>query len=338
LPARSSSPGRELVKRLAWALGFVALITLIVYVNRTGYRDITNNDGVSLVDALYYATVTMTTTGYGDIVPVSEFSRMVNVVVVTPIRIAFLVLLVGTTVEVLANEGRRALMDSQWRKTLRNHTVIIGFGTMGRSAARTLVSNGLPADKVVVIDSSATAIASANRNDFAGIEGDATVRETLRRAEVTRAKEVIICVNRDATAILTTLTVRQLNRTAHVVVAVRDDQNLPLLRQSGADAVITSSDSVGRLMGLSSISPYLGDVIEDILTSGSGLEITQRLVTREEEGINPRDVAGERVIAVIRNKTLRRFFESSVDTLQLGDEIVVVRKAVVEKPRPGAGT
>lgn len=327
LPARTSTPLAELAKRALIAVGLVLLITLIVYVDRESYVDHAAKDGVSFLDAFYYATVTMTTTGYGDITPVSDHARMINALVVTPIRIAFLVLLVGTTVEVLANEGRRALKDSQWRKTMRNHTVVIGYGTMGASAVATLLRNNVPPERIVVIDSSPQAVAAASRHNLASFEGDATSRDLLHRAELPKAREVIITVNRDDTAILTTLTVRQLNRSAHVVVAVRDAENVPLIKQSGADGVITSSDAVGRLMGMSSISPHMGEVIEDLLSPGEGLEVAQRQVTAEEAGKNPAEVTAERVLAVIRHKTLRRFFESAVDTLQLGDEIVVVRRS-----------
>lgn len=333
LPARFSTPARELVKRLGIALGLLMIIALLVWFDRGAYSDNVSHDGVSFIDALYYATVTMTTTGYGDITPVSDHARLINTVIVTPVRIAFLVLLVGTTVEVLANEGRRALMDSQWRKTLRNHTVVIGYGTMGASAVATLQRNGVPVEKILVIDANPQAVAAANRHGLAAFEGDATSRELLRRAELPKAREVIITVNRDDTTILATLTVRQLNRTAHLVAAVRDSENLPLVRQSGADAVVTSSDAVGRLMGLSSISPHLGTVIEDLLTTGDGLEVAQRMVTREEDGRNASEIPGERVLAVVRNKTLRRFFEGAAEVLHTGDEVIVVRKSAATPPR-----
>lgn len=327
LPARTSTPARELLKRVGMAIGLLLLLTLIVYFDRDAYADNIAHDGVSFLDALYYATVTMTTTGYGDITPVADHARLINAIVVTPIRIAFLVLLVGTTVEVLANEGRRALKDARWRKTMRNHTVVIGYGTTGQSATATLRRAEVPVEKILVIDSNPLAIAAANRHGFAALEGDATSRELLHRAELPKAREIIVTVGRDDTAILTTLTVRQLNRGAHLVVVVRDSDNVPLIRHSGADAVVTSSDAVGRLMGLSSISPQLGEVIEDLLSSGDGLEVAQRLVRPEEDGTHPRDIVGEKVLAVIRNRTLRRFYETGADVLRTGDEVVVVRRA-----------
>jgi voltage-gated potassium channel len=316
------------------AVGLLLLLTLIVYIDRDAYVDHAAGDGVSFIDALYYATVTMTTTGYGDITPVLPHARVINVFVVTPIRIAFLVLLVGTTVEVLANEGRRALQDSRWRKTMRNHTVVIGYGTTGQSATATLLRGGMLPEHIVVIDTDALAVAAANRHGMPAFEGDATSRELLHRAELPKAKEVIVTVGRDDTAILATLTIRQLNRGAHVVVAVRDSDNVALIRQSGADAVVTSSDAVGRLMGLSSISPQLGEVIEDLLFSGEGLEIVQRQVTAEENGKELDEITGEKVLAVVRNRTLRRYYETGAGVLRTGDQLVVVRKAPVTPRTP----
>ena len=210
---------------------------------------------------------------------------------------------------------------------MRNHVVVIGYGTKGRSAVGTLVDNGTNPAQVVVIDNRPTSITEANLKGYAAIEGDATRREILRRAEIIKAREVVITLDRDDSAILVTLTVRQLNPSAHVVVAVREDDNAPLLRQSGANAVITSSEAVGRLLGLSAVSPNLGIVIEDLLSSKEGLEVGERQVTRDEVGKSSDEVRGERVVAVVRNRTLRRFYDPTVATLETGDQVVVVRHA-----------
>ncbi len=327
LPVRTRSPFTEILLRGLLALGILALITLIVYLDRDSYADNTNGDGVSLIDAFYYATVTVTTTGYGDITPVADHARLLNAFLVTPLRIAFVVLLVGTTLEVLANEGRRALNDARWRKRMRNHTVLLGFGTMGRSALKTLLRQGVDKEQIVVLDNDGGAIAAANRFGLAAFQGNATSRELLRRAEVSKAREVIITVNRDDTAILATLTVRQLSPGAHIVVAVRESPNVALLRQSGASAVVTSSDAVGRLVGLSAVRPELGSMMDDMLSYGDGLEVAQRDLERDEIGITPADIEGERVIGVVRNQILRRFYDPTVEKLQGGDQLIVVRAA-----------
>ena len=338
LPTVAADPFRELVRRALLALGIIALNTLIVWLDHASYRDNVNNDGVSLIDALYYATVTVTTTGYGDITPVSQHARLLNALLVTPLRIAFLILLVGTTLEVLANEGRRAMADTRWRKKMRNHTVVLGYGTMGRSALATLLRNGAEPDRIVVVDSSQAAVDEANRNGMAAFLGDATSRELLRRAEVPKAKHIVITVNRDDTAILATLTARQLNPHAHIVAAVRAEDNVSLLRQSGADGVVTSSDAVGRLVGLSAVSPDLGATMEDLLSYGEGLDIAQRLVAPDEVGHSTQEISGERVLGVVRGGLLRRFFDPSVATLKTGDELVVVRPSRKPRPRPGTET
>ncbi len=213
---------------------------------------------------------------------------------------------------------------------MRNHVVVVGFGTKGKSAVETLEGNGINPAQVVIIDSRPYAISDANLRGYAAIEGDATRREILRRAEIIKAREVIITLDRDDSAILVMLTVRQLNPSAHVVVAVREDDNASLLRQSGANAVVTSSEAVGRLLGLSAVSPNLGIIIEDLLSSREGLEVGERQVTKAEVGKSPNDVVGDRVIAVVRNKTLRRFYDPTVAKLEPGDQVVVVRQAIEE--------
>ncbi len=238
------------------ALGILFGIVLLVYIERDSYKD-SNGDGISLIDAFYYTTVTLSTTGYGDITPETDVARLINAIVITPARIAFLVLLIGTTLEVLANRGREQFRIARWRKNMHNHTVIVGYGTKGRSAVDTLVNNGRLREQIVIVDPTAAALQDAHADGLSVVSGDATRREVLRRAGVADAEQVIITTNRDDTNVLTALTVRQLNPDAWIVAAVREEENVALMKQSGANSVITSADAVGRLLGLSSLSPTL---------------------------------------------------------------------------------
>ncbi|MFV0452063.1 MAG: potassium channel family protein [Propioniciclava sp.] len=336
LPAPRRTPLRELGRRAFLALVIMAVNTAIVWIDRGSYADNVNGDGISLIDAFYYATVTVTTTGYGDITPITDHARLLNALVVTPLRIAFLILLVGTTLEVLAHEGRRAILDTRWRRRMRDHTVLLGYGTMGRSALQTLVRSGVDKNRVVVIDDHPAAVDAATRDGLAAFQGDATSRDLLRRAEVSKARYVVVTVNRDDTAILVTLTVRQLNPHAHVVASVRESANVSLVQQSGADGVVTSSEAVGRLVGLATVSPDMGELLEDLLTYGEGMEVAQRLVNPDEVGLSPAEIEQEQVLGVVRGGLLRRFYDRSTSPLRTGDQLVVVRPSQERREPPSA--
>ena len=338
LPETERSPWWELGRRLLAALAILVGTVLLVYWDRDGYID--GNDPtntISWIDATYYTTVTLSTTGYGDIAPVSDQARLVNAFIITPARIAFLVLLIGTTLEVLASQGREMFRVSRWRKKkMDQHVVVVGYGTKGRSAIDTLVNNGYERGSIVVVDPDPGAMDEANRDQLVGIAGDATRRGVLRQAGVDKATHVIITTDRDDSNVLVTLTVRQLNPDAWIVASVREHENVPLMRQSGANSVITSSDAVGRLLGLSSMSPMLGSVMEDLMTYGEGLEVAERELLVSEVGKQPQRLP-DQVIAVVRDEKVYRYFDPVVSLLARGDKLIVIRpaKELPWAPRPG---
>ncbi len=338
LPDPAQSPWWQLGKRLLLAFAILFGTVLIVYFDRGAYRD--GNDppdyAVGLIDSIYYTTVTLSTTGYGDIAPVAPHARLINAFVITPLRIAFLVLLIGTTLEVLASQGREIFRISRWRKRMAAHVVVIGYGTKGRAAVDTIVNNGLNRESIVVVDPGAEALQEAHADGLAVVTGDATRRDVLRRAGVSEADQVIITTNRDDSNVLATLTVRQLNPEVWIVAACREQENVALMRQSGANSVITSSDAVGRLLGLSSLSPTLGQVMEDLLTYGEGLEVAERELIVSEVGKQPQQLP-DQVIAVVRDEKVYRYFDPVVTQLARGDRLIVVRPAreLPWAPRPG---
>jgi voltage-gated potassium channel len=334
-PVTVHSPWWILGRRVLLAVAILTFTVLLVWFDRDGYTD--SVDGtVDLGDAIYYTTVTLSTTGYGDIAPVTDSARLINAFVITPLRIAFLVLLIGTTIEALTSESRTMFKIAQWRKRMKDHVVVVGYGTKGRSATESLLGNGVSRKAIVVVDPTPSAQAEANNDGLTVIKGNATRREILRRAGATEARQIIVSTNSDDATILCVLNARQLNHTAHIVAAVRESDNVGLVKQSGADAVVTSSDSVGRLLGLSAVSPSLGSVIDDLLTYGEGLEVAEREILVPEVGKQPQQLP-DQVIAVVRDDQVHRYYDPVVTQLARGDKVVVVRPSteLPWAPRPG---
>ncbi|WP_432141341.1 potassium channel family protein [Streptomyces sp. bgisy084] len=319
-------PLQQVLRRLVMALLVLALTTFVVWIDRAGYHD--NAGGaVGLLDSAYYATVTLSTTGYGDITPVSDGARLTNIFVITPLRVLFLIILVGTTLEVLTERTRQQVRIHRWRSRMRDHIVVIGYGTKGRHAAQSLIGQGVSKQKIVVVDPQRQTLDAASNDGLVGVLGDATRSDTLGRAELHRASKVVVATHRDETAALVTLTARQINKRASIVVAVREDENIPLLKQSGADAVITSSSSAGRLLGVAVASPSAGAVLERLMTYGSDLDLTERPVSAAEAGKSPRECS-DLVVAVVRGGKVLDYTEPEAAKLQLTDRLITILRAV----------
>lgn len=332
LPRTAVNPVRAVLQRLLIATGIMAATVLIVGLDREGYRDSTDNS-VSWLDSLYYATVTLSTTGYGDIVPASDAARLINVLVITPLRMLFLIVLVGTTLEVLAERTREQWTTNRWRNSLRDHTIIVGYGAKGRGAVKTLLGSGFAKEQLVVVDSDHDALATANSVGLAVVFGDATHGDVLREARADRARRIVISVNRDDAAVLTTLTARQLNPGANIVVAVRESENAALLRQGGADTVIVSSEAAGQLLGVSTISPHVVSTLNDMMLYGGGMDLVERPATKPEAGTSPRDCE-DLVVAIVRGSRVLRFDDGEAAKIKLTDRLIVVKS----QPKPSEVT
>ncbi|MFC9979868.1 potassium channel family protein [Gordonia sp. NPDC127522] len=324
VPERAQNPLRAIGRRVAIAVAVICIAAFVVYLDRDGYTNSTD-EPLTLLDSFYYVTVSLSTTGYGDIAPITAEARAINVFVITPLRVLFLVVLIGTTLEVLTERSRQALRIQRWRQQLRDHHVIVGFGTKGRSAAHALLDAGVDRSQIVVVDSEPEPLEAAETLGVVAVRGDATRREVLALAKVDDARAVLIGAHRDATAVLITLTARQLNPSAKIVTAARDADNAALLRRSGADSVVVSAATAGRLMGIATRTPHVVDVIEDLLTPAAGLSVSERGVTTAEIGREPRDLPDD-VIGIVRDGALNRTLELP-GSLRSTDRLIIVRSS-----------
>jgi voltage-gated potassium channel len=325
------SPGKAIGLRILFAIGLLLIVTTITWVDGASYSDSQGDDPLTFIDALYYSTVTVTTTGYGDIVPATQEARLLTTIVVTPIRVLFLILLVGTTLQVLADQSLFNRRRRKWQKSLTGHTVICGFGIKGRSALLYL-SNHDPDQLAVAIDESEEALEAANDAGAGGIRGSSLETETLRAAGVESAAKVIVALNSDDDSVVTVLRVKELNPSVKIVASCREQKNEELLFSSGADEVIVSSSSAGRILGMAAQAPDAARIVNDLLTFGDGLDINERLVAAPGEPLET--AADQTAIAVIRAAAVLRPGQEGTQPLEPGDRVIFIDSNTGENGRP----
>jgi voltage-gated potassium channel len=316
-------PGRVLALRAAIIFSLFAFVTFVLWLDRDGIRDMIDGQ-LSFVDLIYFVVVSLTTVGYGDIVPVTERARLIDAIIITPARLLVWLVFIGTAFELFFHKGLERIRMARLQKQLRDHVVVCGYGHSGRTAAGELVRRGTPPDQIVVVDQNEHLLQEAAVEGHIGLKGDATMERVLRDAGVDRARAVILCTGRDDTNALTVLTVRQLNPAVRVIASAREEENAPLLRQAGADTTVSPSQISGYLLADSVGHRHVNDFVLDVLSSGGRLLLNERPARDEEVG-KPIGVIGQAmVLRAYRDGRPVGFWEPDGTAIRAGDVVMTL--------------
>jgi voltage-gated potassium channel len=317
----------ELGWRAAAVAALIGILILFHWLEREGLRD-TLDGHVSFVDVIYFTMISATTTGYGDIVPVTQNTRLFDALVVTPIRIFFLLIFIGSAYLFLAKRTWERFIMTRIQRSLCDHTVVVGYGTKNTRAVAELIELGARPADIVVVDLDEERLDHAKATGCTVLKADATMDETLRALRVDRAKLVIISAGRDDTSILVCLTTRHLAPDVRISVAVNHKNNEVPAKLAGADVVINPFDFAGLLLATTHSGHHIADYLADLATMQGRVRIVEREVRSEEIGRSLRDLTHTLGLRIIRGGTAYGFWRTQVQELQPGDIIMEIQPTV----------
>jgi voltage-gated potassium channel len=314
----------DALTRLSVAFFLIAIVVLIHWYDRDGFSD--QVDGhISFADVVYFTMISVTTTGFGDIVPVSDRSRLVEAVIVTPIRIAVLFIFVGTAYQFVLQRSWEKWRMARIQDTLSNHLVVLGFGISGYEAVRELIARGTKASSIVVIDPSSDAIKRAEAMGCNVMQGDATRDENLVAVRIANATSILVSAGRDDSSILIVLTARHLAPNLPISVVIRSKDNEILARQAGATTVINPVSFTGLLLAGSAQGEHVSDYLADLASVGGRVQLRERAARSDELGRSLSDLAsGGQGLRLYRAGKPYGFWEPETNSLQHGDRIVEI--------------
>lgn len=317
------SAWQSLAIRTLLALALIGVALIGHWTDREGLRD--NTDGqVSFIDVVYFTMITVTTVGYGDIVPVTPQARMFDTFVVTPVRLFVWLIFLGTAYDFVLRRTWERWRMQMTQKELTGHTVVCGFGASGSATVAELLRKGFAPNRIVAIDIDEERVQAAIGCGVLAMQGDATRNATLEAARIETAHSLVVSPGRDDTTALIVLTARQLSPTVHISAGVKTDENEDLVRQAGADTVINAINFGGHLLAQSCTGRYVVDYIHDLATAGGRVLLREREVTIAEAGQPLGTLATGLGLRIYRGTHVYGFWEPEAQRLESGDIVVEV--------------
>lgn len=310
--------------RIALAFLLIFFVIMVHWFDRDGLVD--HHDGnVSFLDVIYFTMISVTTTGFGDIAPVSDQARLIESVIVTPIRIAVLFIFVGTAYRFVFKRSWEKWRMARIQSALSNHIIVLGFGISGSEAVKELIARGTDPSCIVVIDGSEARINAAEELGCNVMLGDATRDNILVDIRIKEASTVLVSAGRDDSSILIVLTVRHLAPHVPISVVIRAQDNELLARQAGANNVINPVSFTGLLLAGSAQGAHIADYLADLASVTGRVQLNERPVMPEEIGKALGEISsGGKGLRVYRGGAAYGFWEDEAQQLEAGDVVVEV--------------
>lgn len=239
-------------------------------------------------DAFYMAAITMTTVGYGEVIPLKHAGRVFNSVFLI-ISASTLLLAMGVMTQTVIELQFGNLLEKRRSKkmiaNLKNHYIVCGFGRVGRGAAAELHQAGA---SLVVIDRREERVEWAMRSGYLACLGDSTRDETLKDVQIHTAAGLIAALATDADNLFVVISAKTLNSRIRVAARAAEEEAERKMRQVGADSVFAPYVMTGTRLAQSLLKPHVHQFL-DFATTSLGLNVS---IEQLEVSVNS-DIVGK---------------------------------------------
>lgn len=306
----------------------VLFILTVFVVGTLGYMALEN---YTLLEAFYMTAITLTTTGFGEVRPLSNAGRLFTIFLLF-MGVGVLAFVLSTTVDFLMGSFSGQLSRRRMQKTideLKGHTIICGFGRVGSSSVAALQQSGY---EIVVIEREHELIRAAIEQGLLAVEGDGTSDDVLRAAGIERAGGLLVSTGDDAVNLFVVLSARGLNGELFIVARSSNPENERKMRQAGANRVVSPHRIGGQHMANILIRPRVADFF-DVVTLDNGQELwLEELVLDSASPLCGRTLGetdirrqiGVTVVAVVRREGGSTITPRAGTVMEAGDQLIVL--------------
>lgn len=218
----------------------------------------------SLVTALYFTVVTLSTVGYGDLHPATVLAQGYTMTLIVFGLSVFATAIFSVLGPALSHRLNRLLTPTGGRIVNKDHVIIVGAGTIARNTARELVRRNIVFVQVVAPGQ------SPPLEDQPYVSGDVSDDHVLEKAGIAHAYMLIAADDDDGENAFSALAAKDLNPKLKVLAVASDRKAMRRLRLARADMVFAPAEVGSRLLANLVEGQSLPEPFTDLFNSERG--------------------------------------------------------------------
>ncbi|MCX5863522.1 MAG: potassium channel protein [Deltaproteobacteria bacterium] len=308
----------------------IFMLVMILCIGTSGYMLIENG---SFIDSLFMSVITITTVGYGEVIPLSPVGKYFTICLIL-VGVGFVLYLVGEVTESMVEGGLRKIMGRNNMEkrvaALKDHYIVCGFGRIGKVICKNLKESKLP---FVVVESDTQEVQKIDELGYLALPGTASSDEMLLKAGIKQAKGLIAVVSSDAENVYIILSARGLNPNLFIMARSSGTEGTETkLLRAGANKVVSPYSIGAHRMAQLVVRPTVVDFLDLTVSGGElGLRLEELRVSEHSA------LAGKRlmdsglrkeydliVVAIKREEGEMHFNPKPQTTILPGDILVVL--------------
>ena len=303
---------------------YILLLVILLFIGGSlGYFLI---EEWSFLDSLYMTVITLSTTGFKEVYPLSPAGRILTMLlIILGISILFYAL---REINIVLFEGKFFRERKMQKRISRveNHYIICGFGRMGKKIAQELDKRN---KKFVIIEKEQDLL---DQQEYYFLNGDATEDKILLSAGIEKAVGLVAVLSSDIANTFTVLTARGINPTLKIIARAEEENSKDKLISAGADRVILPYEIGGFRISQALLKPTVMDYIDEVFSrSELGLEIEEVKISEKSKLISStiaesaiRSRFNTIIVAIYRASGGLIYNPKSETELQAGDNLIVI--------------
>lgn len=285
----------------------------------------------TLFEAVYWSIVTISTVGFGDIVPVTQEGRVVAMfVIVAGIGVfSFTTSLIVTSFTEKLDEIKDLKVIDDISK-LKEFYLICGYENVSKEVAKKLSLN----NKVIIMEEDFNKSESAKKDGFISLNYDPGSIESYKKLNInieTQVKAILCLSHSDVENVYTALTVRSFNKDVFILSILINKMNRNKLNFAGVNELFYEKELVGIIAKEFVGQPVAFEAIHALRTNYNGIDVQEMLVSDRvlESFVTVGQLENKKyriILLGIYKKVRKRFFFNPIDStvLEVGDYLLVI--------------